>query len=470
MKILVAIANHGNKNMGFLNTVIKEYQSMSYSIDIVVLSNIPKVLDPGIEVKVGLSSKNPWSLPFGHKKLFAERANDYDLFIYSEDDTLITENNIRAFLNVTRILPEHEIVGFLRFELDPHGRKYYSTVHSHFHWVPDSVKSIGVHTFACFTNDHSACYMLTRKQLKMAIDSGGFLVDPHDERYDLLVTAATDPYTQCGLSKVICISHLKDFEIHHLPDIYIGRLGLAEGEFQRQIESLLRNAGNGDSRGGLFPVETRLRQGRWSKSYYEECRNDIIALIPDRVKNVLSIGCGWGATEETLVRNGHKVVAIPLDSIIGACAEAKGVEVTIPDFEEAYETISGRRFDCMIFSEILQHLNDPVRILSRYAGLLTGEGIVIISVPNFLNIKIRRQLSSEKILLGDINAFDKAGSHLTTKRKVNEWLEQSNLEVVNSHYGFEGRLQHLAHITPGIMRDLVAERYLAVARKSHLLL
>ena len=102
--------------------------------------------------------------------------------------------------------------------------------------------------------------MLTQKQLKMAIDSGGYLVGPHDERYDLLVTAATDPYTQCGLSKVICISHLQDFEIHHLPDIYIGRLGLADGEFQRQIEALLRNAGNGDSRGGLFPVETKLKQ------------------------------------------------------------------------------------------------------------------------------------------------------------------------------------------------------------------
>ena len=119
MKILVAIANYGNKNMGFLNTVIKEYRSMSYRIDIVVLSNIPKVLGPGIEVKVGLPSKNPWSLPFGHKKLFAERANDYDLFIYSEDDTLITENNIRAFLDVTRILPEHEIAGFLRYRIGP---------------------------------------------------------------------------------------------------------------------------------------------------------------------------------------------------------------------------------------------------------------------------------------------------------------------------------------------------------------
>ncbi len=467
MKILVAIANYGSKNMGFLSAVIKEYQSMPYRIDIVVLSNIPKKLGPGIEVKVGLPSRNPWSLPFGHKKLFAERANNYDLFIYSEDDTLVTQNNIRAFLDVTRILPEHELAGFLRYEKDSLGKKYYSTVHSHFHWVPGSVKSIGDYTFARFTNDHSACYILTRKQLKMAIDSGGYLVGPHDERYDLLVTAATDPYTQCGLSKAICISHLKDFEIHHLPGVYIRKLGLADGEFRRQIEALLKNAGNGDSRGPLFPIETRLRQARWSKSYYEKCRNDIIALIPGDLKNVLSIGCGWGATEEALVQKGHKVVVIPLDAIIGACAEAKGAEVICPDFEKAYETISGKRFDCMIFSEVLQHLHDPVRILSRHADVLTEEGIIIISVPNFNNIKIRRELALERTLSGNMNDFDKTGLHFTTKRKVTKWLKQCNLEAVHSFYGFEGRLQRIAHITPGMLRGLVAARYLVVARRAH---
>jgi len=465
VKILVAIANYGTKNMGFLGTVIKEYRSMSYRTDIVVLSNIPKELGPGVEVKVGLPSKNPWSLPFAHKKLFAERANDYDLFIYSEDDTLITEHHIKSFLDVTRILPKHQIAGFLRYEVDTLGKKYYSTVHSHFHWIPGSVTRIGDYSFARFTNDHSACYLLTREQLKMAIDSGGYVVEPHDERYDLLVAAATDPYTQCGLTKVICTSHLQDFELHHLPDIYIGRLGLAEGEFHRQIEALLKS--NGDSQGRLFSVETKLKQERWSKNYYERCRKDIIGLIPDSVKQVLSIGCGWGATEEALVQKGHKVAAIPLDSIIGPCAAAKGIKVTCPDFEKAYETLSGRRFDCIIFSEILQHLPDPVKILSKYANLLADEGMIIISAPNFSNIKFRRALASERISSKEMKDFDKTGLHLTTPKMVKKWLEQSNLQAGRSLYSSEGRSRRLVAIVPGGFKDLVAAQYLVVAHKSH---
>ena len=464
MKILVAIANYGTKNMGFLHTVIEEYRLMSYQTDIVVLSNIPKELGPGVEVKVGLPSKNPWSLPFAHKKLFAERANDYDVFIYSEDDTLITERHIKAFLDVTSILPEHEIAGFVRYEVDTRGKKYYSTVHSHFHWIPRSVTRIGDYSFARFTNDHSACYLLTRKQLKMAIDSGGFLVEPHDERYDLLVAAATDPYTQCGLSKVICTSHLQDFELHHLPDIYIGRLGLADSEFHRQIKALLKN--NGDFQGRLFHGKTKLKQERWSKNYYEQCRNDMIELIPNSGAHVLSIGCGWGATEEVLVQKGHKVVAIPLDSIIGACAEAKGITVTHPDFEKAYETLSGKRFDCILFSEILQHLPDPVKILSKYANLLSDEGIVIISVPNFGNIKFRRVLASEGISTKEMKDFDKTGLHLTTPKIVKKWLDQSNLQPVRSLYNAEGRSRRLVPMMPGGLKDLVAAQYLMVARRS----
>ena len=71
---------------------------------------------------VGLPTKDPWSLPFGYKTIFGERMSQYDLFIYSEDDTLITERNIDAFVKVTKILPEEYIAGFIRHEISETGR------------------------------------------------------------------------------------------------------------------------------------------------------------------------------------------------------------------------------------------------------------------------------------------------------------------------------------------------------------
>src|SRR5215467_11650345 len=116
MKILVAITSYGTANDKYLMRLIEEYRSMSHDVDIVVLSNIAKSVD-GVEVRVGMPTKDPWSLPFAHKQVLAERVNDYDLFIYSEDDTLITEANIRAVLDLSKQLPEREIPGFFRYEI-----------------------------------------------------------------------------------------------------------------------------------------------------------------------------------------------------------------------------------------------------------------------------------------------------------------------------------------------------------------
>ena len=161
-----------------------------------------------------------------HKKVFADRADQYDLFIYSEDDILVTEDNLRAFLDACSVLEDNEIAGFFRVEKGSGGNVNYPDVHANFHWVPNSVRSRGKYTFAAFTNEHAACYVLTQNQLRKALNSGGFLVGPHEWKYDLLCTAATDPYTQCGFQKLIPISHFDDFTVEHLSNKYVGKVGI----------------------------------------------------------------------------------------------------------------------------------------------------------------------------------------------------------------------------------------------------
>lgn len=462
MKVLVAIANYGAKNIGYLNILINEYKSMPYDVDIVVLSDIPKEFGSGIEVIVGLPSKDPWSLPFGHKKLFAEMAGSYDLFIYSEDDILITEKNINAFLNITQILPEKEIAGFMRYEADPSGNRHLPDVFGGFHWVCDSVRSIGDYTFAYFTNLHAACYLLTQKQLKKAIASGGFLVDPHQGRYDLLCTAATDPYTQCGFAKMICISQIDDFLVHHLSNKHAGKVGLGYNEFIKQIDALLLIKNNAGLKKQLFKTETNLINAGWDKSYFEQCREDIIELIPEGAKSVLSVGCGWGATEKMLIEMGIRVAAVPLDSVIAATAADRGVELTAPDFYEALKTLPHQRFDCIIFSEILHHLADPVHILSEFSRMLTECGLIVGSAPNFNYIKNREYLNycrtgnKEKM-------FDKYHLHFTTKKMVKEWLKKCGIKEYRIIYNIKKNYRWYSVMSFGLLDDLLASRILFAA-------
>jgi 2-polyprenyl-3-methyl-5-hydroxy-6-metoxy-1,4-benzoquinol methylase len=468
MKILAAIANFGTKNLPYLETVLNAYRSMSrYRVDLVVLSNIPKHLGPDIEVKVGLPTKDPWSLPFAHKQLFAQRVDDYDLFVYSEDDTLIAQHNIDAFVDVTQVLPEECIAGFLRYEVSPDGRRYYSTIHGSYHWDPHSVFQIAGHVFAHFTNEHSACFILTRRQLERAIASGGFLSPPRQGRYDMLVTAATDPYTQCGMKKVICVSRLEEFSLHHLPNAYCGRMGRDADSVNREVAAVKAMCDTNGPRGPLFDTRTLLEDTRWDAQYYSPSRADVIALVPDEAGTILSVGCGCGTTESSLVRQGREVVAIPLDCVMKEAARDMGLRMLPPSFGDAKRELAGCRFDCIILMDVLQHLADPVSTIAEWRGLLRSGGCMVVSVPNFHHISLlRRRLRGQCPYSGLLRRYpyDKFRLHFTNRRVLRSWLRKGGMKLTRTSLRVDQRYEVLARIMPRWVKSVLSSNVVALAR------
>jgi 2-polyprenyl-3-methyl-5-hydroxy-6-metoxy-1,4-benzoquinol methylase len=429
LRMLVCIASYGTGNDIYLASLIAAYRALPYSTHLVVLSNVPKYLGDDIEVIVGLPTRDPWSLPFGHKRIFAERIDDYDLFVYSEDDTLITQDNIDAFLRVSDVLAGDEIAGFFRYELDVNGNKFFPEVHGSYHWDARSVRSRGALCFAFFTNEHAACYILSREQLHRAIESGGFLVEPYQGKYGLPETAATDPYTNCGLTKLICISHFEDFLVHHLPNKYIGKVSLSQKQFHYQIDELLRIAEGSGTPTALLTDHSEFKASNFGKDYYEPIQAEVVSLVPASARSVLSIGCGWGATEEELTRGGKRVQAVPLDSVISACAEARGIETVRGDLKQALANLSGQKFDCIIVSNILHLLDDPASAVALLAPLLGIGGKVITSVPNVFRISVfwrkLRGVNSFRFL----GNYSKCGVHLASHWTIRQWLRSGGLNV-----------------------------------------
>lgn len=430
-RILVAITNWGTKNDQYLSEVVREYRSMPFHVDIVVLSNISKAVAPGVELYVvDLKGKRPTSLPFPHKKIFADRLNDYDLFIYSEDDILITERNIRAFWRACAALPKGELPGFFRFERGPREQVNYPDVHGNWHWDWQSVRHRGELTVASFTNEHSACYALTRQHLQAAIASGGFLVEPHSGKYDQICSAGTDPYTQCGFQKVLCISRLDDFLVHHLSNKYVNSdLGVGEFELRSQVETLLQIERNGHCTSLLFPINSKLRDGRFAKDCYEPVQNQIISAIPSGIRSVLSVGCGLGTTEIALAEKGVRVVAVPVDPVIASGARARGVEIVEGDFATARQKLEGEQFDCLILLDVLHLVRKPGNTLSLFTPLLRDGGTAIVAVPRVL-----RLTTIFRILRGDqsfqeLGNYDKTGVHFTSNQILRRWLEEAGMKM-----------------------------------------
>lgn len=467
MKILVAIANYGDKNDAYLSRVLSEYRSMSYQTDIVVLSNVNKDLGRDVEVVTGLPNKNPHSLPFGHRRIFAARKDAYDLFIYTEDDILITQRNIEAFLRVTRILPPQELAGFFRWEQYPDGRRYYPDAHYFYRWMPDSVKMIGGHTFARFTNDHSGCYALTRSQLAQAIASGGFLIPPHQHKYGLLETAATDPYLQCGFRKLICLSHFDDFLVPHLPNKYIGsQLGLDASEFSKQLEALLHPRKSSYADGSLLEPQTKVFHCEWSKDHYEPCRRDLVRMFPPSTRTVLSIGCGWGKTEAELVRKGIEVTAIPLDSVIAACAESRGVKVVHGGLDGAMAQLRGRQFDGVLMSGVLHLMQDPTRALCYASALLAERGVLVATIPTFHRLPFLWLWLQHPSRYQGWRDFQRSGVHPIGRRQARTWFRNAGLSLERISGIIPKRWKSLVAASGGLAEAFFSSEYTFVGRRA----
>jgi 2-polyprenyl-3-methyl-5-hydroxy-6-metoxy-1,4-benzoquinol methylase len=363
------------------------------------------------------------------------------------------------------VLADDEVAGFFRFERAEDGTVTYPDVHWNYHWDIRSACSKGGYSFAFFTNEHAACYILSRAQLHRAINSGGFLVSPHQGRYGLPESAATDPYTRCGFTKLVCISHLDDFLIHHLPNKYVGKQGLDAVRFACQIQALLKIAAGGNAPASLLDGHSEFKASQFGKNYYEPIRKDLIRLIPARARAVLSIGCGWGATEEWLVQNGRRVVAVPLDAIISACAQTGDVEIVQGDLNMARSRLSGENFDCLLISNVLHLVPNPGDLLAALAPLLSSEAIVITAIPNLLRAPVLwrkwRGVESHRFL-GD---YARSGVHLTSHGIVRAWLRRGGLRVDRFVDVLPEGAKTVCRATLGLITPLVSAEIVAVAAK-----
>ena len=467
LRVLVALASYGTSNDQHLLRLIEEYRSMPFDIDIVILSNLNKQPAPDIEVLVGMPDKrNPWSLPFSHKRVFAERLEKYDLFIYSEDDILITYKNLRAFLEVTETLSEDEIAGFFRVEKGSNGGVNYPDVHWNFHWDPTTLRSRAGYTLANFTNEHAACYVLTRRQLRKAVRSGGFLVEPYEWKYDLLCTAATDPYTRCGFIKLIPISHLDDFTVHHLTNKYVGRMGVDGSELRSQVDTMLRLADNACKPTPPLNTETKLWRGLYSKDYYEPCCEEVVSMIPPETRSVLSIGCGSGATECRLLESGMRVVAVPLDPVICGSAAARGVEMVFGDFGAAWEKLKDERFDCLLCLNVLHLARDPAEVLSLFQDVLTTKSVVIIQTPNMLCTPTTWRRIRDARRYHNLGNYELTGAHLSSVRKVRLWCRHSGLRIDRIVGMLHRRADFLRGLSAGVIELSMSPSFVSIARKN----
>jgi 2-polyprenyl-3-methyl-5-hydroxy-6-metoxy-1,4-benzoquinol methylase len=232
------------------------------------------------------------------------------------------------------------------------------------------------------------------------------------------------------------------------------------------IEALLDTGSKRAPAVSLFETQTKLKRVRYSKDYYEPVSEDVVSLITSTARSVLSLGCGWGATEEWLTKKGLRVVAVPLDLVISSCAEARGLQTVHGDFKTVREKLEGQQFDCLLMSNVLHLVQDPIAIISSFASLLTENATVIARVPNLLQLPaLRNRIRDDRGCSGLLQGYDETGVHFTSHRVLRKWFSRAGFGVERIVDIIPTRIKGLHQATLGLMDFLLAEDLVVRAQK-----
>ncbi|MCA9602546.1 MAG: methyltransferase domain-containing protein [Polyangiales bacterium] len=118
---------------------------------------------------------------------------------------------------------------------------------------------------------------------------------------------------------------------------------------------------------------------RGHRDLIEEFLLQTVHRVPERIADV---GCGSGGRLARLRARGAKQVAgcEPDAEAAAYAASELGLNVVAGDADGI--TLPTGGFDVVILSEVIEHVLDPVKLLSQCARLLGPTGVLILSTPN----------------------------------------------------------------------------------------
>jgi O-antigen biosynthesis protein len=185
-------------------------------------------------------------------------------------------------------------------------------------------------------------------------------------------------------------------------------------------------------------------------------------------KKVLDVGCSEGILSKKMNENNCQVVGIELDFEAAKIAECSCQELIIGDVEliqlnPKYENY----FDVIIFADILEHLRDPLDVLERFKKYLNDDGYIIISLPNFVNWRIRLQMLFGNFKYDEFGILDIGHLRFFTEKSAKRMVKDAGLKITKFDLtvGDLKTFPKIFHTIGMIWPNLMAFQFLIIAKK-----
>jgi len=188
--------------------------------------------------------------------------------------------------------------------------------------------------------------------------------------------------------------------------------------------------------------------------YYEFSRPEVQAMVASDARVVLDVGCAsgrmggeikfklkaevWGIEPVAEVaRRAGKI----LDRVIVA-----PVEQAIPELPDGY-------FDCIIFADVLEHLQNPDQVLLDIKSKLKSTGEIIASMPNVRHWSVVKDLLEGRWEYVDAGILDRTHLRFFTRKSAQDLLKKTGYHIHDMQTTLCGSQEIPAELVKGMAKS-----------------
>lgn len=160
--------------------------------------------------------------------------------------------------------------------------------------------------------------------------------------------------------------------------------------------------------------------------------HSLLTLMTGEGKDVLEVGPATGYMTRVLVQRECLVTGIEIDPAAAKLAEPYCERMIVGDIEQLSfrRTFRKRRFDVVIYGDVLEHLVDPERVLAETASILKPGGYVLASIPNATHGSVRLALLSGRFRYTQTGILDETHLHFYDRPGVAELFRSAGYRIV----------------------------------------
>ena len=202
-----------------------------------------------------------------------------------------------------------------------------------------------------------------------------------------------------------------------------------------------------------------------NNQYYGNVNLDLLEQIPLSAKRIMEFGCGSGELAAAYKLSNPKCTYVGVECVQSVVEQARQkldhvICGNLEDLGLTLPLVENKKYDCLIYGDVLEHLRDPWSTLKHHLDLLADDGALLICLPNVQHWKVISNLLQGQWPLADRGLFDRTHLRWFTRKSIISMFTELGLSIYEIYprvFAPEKAKAMLSILKPSLMEMQIRE-------------